>query len=287
MKKHIWQNENWLEIPEIDKEDEKLLSDINQLNEKISQYKDHIFFKDVIKDVFVKELFYNWHIEGIILSHSVMEEELIEKIFNGNYESKTGHIYKFMQSRDAVTIKMIIDLHDEIIKRSASGLRIEHVGVGLSEEKLVYLAPPPEKVKDLLEKLCNMLNDSTVPRHYLAAFAHVAFVLIHPFQDGNGRMARILEAKIINNYNFIDKSRYIYMSGRHYYKKLSDISVSLKEFIKYILYIYINSYDNLYRICYNIDLYLKIHKEKYTSLENIQHKIIFDSKYENEYYITD
>ncbi|MBR4605853.1 MAG: hypothetical protein IKO41_06455 [Lachnospiraceae bacterium] len=44
MKKHIWQNENWLEIPEIDKEDEKILDKLDCLDKKISEFKNLDFF---------------------------------------------------------------------------------------------------------------------------------------------------------------------------------------------------------------------------------------------------
>ena len=61
MKKLIWQNDNWLTIPEIDEEDKNILNDIDCLDKKISEFKNFDFFYDVKKNTFVHELFYNWY----------------------------------------------------------------------------------------------------------------------------------------------------------------------------------------------------------------------------------
>lgn len=287
MKKHIWQNENWLEIPEIDKEDENILNKLDCLDKKISEFKNLDFFYDIKKDKFVREVFYNWYIEGIELAISTRDKDKIENIFQGKDNCRIGYIYNFMQSKDVITPDDLIRLHDRIIKDSGRGLRKEFSGVGLSENKLVYIAPPPEKLPYLLERFCEILEKTTISKYYLAAFSHIVFVLIHPFQDGNGRVTRILESKILNNYNFTDKSRHIYMSGKYYYKMLSSVRDSLKECIKYILCIYMNAYDNLYKECYNFDYYLKTHKEKYVLLDDIQHGINIDFEHEKNYYIVD
>ncbi len=56
-----------------------------------------------------------------------------------------------------------------------------------------YLPPPPEKVPDLMKKLVAGLPEIE-RRHPIIAAAdlHTEFVDIHPFVDGNGRMARLL-----------------------------------------------------------------------------------------------
>ncbi len=52
----------------------------------------------------------------------------------------------------------------------------------------------PLHVKDEMEKLVHWLNRDAIPLHPVerAALFHYRFVAIHPFDDGNGRLARIL-----------------------------------------------------------------------------------------------
>lgn len=58
-----------------------------------------------------------------------------------------------------------------------------------------YYATPeetPAKMKDLMEWFSKASDDRTIHPLVLAAIFHHKFVSIHPFDDGNGRMARIL-----------------------------------------------------------------------------------------------
>lgn len=57
---------------------------------------------------------------------------------------------------------------------------------------------PPELVKDEMEKLINFYKEyeKEVPPEILSAWLHHRFTQIHPFQDGNGRIARALASMV-------------------------------------------------------------------------------------------
>jgi Fic family protein len=121
-------------------------------------------------------------------------------------------------------------------------IRSYSVGVGN------YRAVPAEDCEFLLQKLCIWLNEFQIPENNRITFgilkaiiAHIYFVWIHPFGDGNGRTARLIEFQILLEAgiptpaahllsNFYNQTRTEYY--RHLNittKKRGDIS----DFIKY------------------------------------------------------
>jgi Fic family protein len=60
--------------------------------------------------------------------------------------------------------------------------------------EIVYEAPESEAVPELVEELIGQLEvDDACPAIVRGAMAHLNLVMIHPFRDGNGRMARCLQ----------------------------------------------------------------------------------------------
>lgn len=63
----------------------------------------------------------------------------------------------------------------------------------------VYEGPDPESVPGLMQELVASLKlaDDGCPVFVRAAMAHLNLVMIHPFRDGNGRMARALQTMVL------------------------------------------------------------------------------------------
>lgn len=55
-----------------------------------------------------------------------------------------------------------------------------------------YVPPSPEKVPQLIQQHVRLINEWEGSAVVRAALAHLDFVTIHPFPDGNGRIARFL-----------------------------------------------------------------------------------------------
>lgn len=109
------------------------------------------------------------------------------------------------------------------------GLRGHRVEVGR------YLAPPPEDCARLMSDYCDWLNQEmpALAGYELAAqtvkalAAHVYFAWIHPYGDGNGRMARLIEFIILLKAGAPDAAAHLlsnfYNKTRDmYYKQLQD-----------------------------------------------------------------
>jgi Fic family protein len=55
-----------------------------------------------------------------------------------------------------------------------------------------FVPPPPEHVPELLNDVCEAINDESFSPLVSAALVHAQFETIHPFDDGNGRTGRAL-----------------------------------------------------------------------------------------------
>ena len=71
---------------------------------------------------------------------------------------------------------------------------------------IVHYGPDPDKVPGLVDELMSCLNSSHPANHNVvcAAMAHLNLALIHPFRDGNGRIARALQTLVLARSGVID-----------------------------------------------------------------------------------
>lgn len=70
-------------------------------------------------------------------------------------------------------------------------------------DKCIHIAPPPEMVPSLMEQLFDWLAENREEVHplVLSCVFHYEFVFIHPFRDGNGRMARLWQTALLSKWN--------------------------------------------------------------------------------------
>ena len=70
-------------------------------------------------------------------------------------------------------------------------------------DECIFMAPPAKFVPELMGNLFGWLNESKNEVHPLimSAVFHYEFVFIHPFSDGNGRMARLWHTAFLSKWN--------------------------------------------------------------------------------------
>lgn len=104
-----------------------------------------------------------------------------------------------------------------------SGFRTHKVGI-YEEDGLVYLAPPAEEVRGLMERLLDWCESSNFSPTVTAAVAHFYIESIHPFPDGNGRMGRMWHFAILHQYDpifdLIPIESRIHRHQKEYYETL-------------------------------------------------------------------
>lgn len=100
----------------------------------------------------------------------------------------------------------------------------EHIVSGMfGREKIHYIAPSPERVEAEMQKFIDWFNTKE-PLSYVirSAVAHFWFVSMHPFEDGNGRLSRIISDMLLargeeSEFRFYNISSQINKDKKHYY----------------------------------------------------------------------
>jgi Fic family protein len=95
------------------------------------------------------------------------------------------------------------------------------VSGAFGHEKVHYVAPPSDAVPSEMSRFIDWCNNKQLSPYVKAAIAHLWFVTIHPFDDGNGRICRTLSdmflASLDNGARYYSMSAQISRSKRSYY----------------------------------------------------------------------
>ena len=178
-------------------------------------------------------------------------------------------VYDKINNYDYKSEKDIIEVHSLMMKYfdEDNGSYRNH-GEGVEKNgKVIYMAPDSVLVPSLMKSLFEFINNSDINLILLSAIFHYYFVSIHPFSDGNGRLARYWVSLMLINYNknfeFIPIEEEMYLNHEEYYSSIAQCHVNsnVNMFIKYLL-ITINS---------SLD---KIIKSSNFVLNDIQNRII-------------
>jgi Fic family protein len=95
--------------------------------------------------------------------------------------------------------------------------------------EIVYQGPDAAVVPQLLAELTEQLNArNDLPIMVRAALAHLNLVMIHPFSDGNGRMARALQTLVLAREGILDPTfssieEYLGRNSHDYYAVLGEV----------------------------------------------------------------
>lgn len=129
----------------------------------------------------------------------------------------------------------------------------EHIVSGyFGKVKVHYIAPSPKRLDDEMQKFIEWFNSDNNTSYIIrSSIAHFWFVSIHPFEDGNGRLARILSDMMLargdrSRYRFYNVSSAINNDKKHYYDILEREQKGngdLTEWIKWYIDTLINALD--------------------------------------------
>lgn len=98
-------------------------------------------------------------------------------------------------------LKKIHSIMTHLVVEESGVFRKGEEGV-FAGDKSIFVAPPPRMVPELMKNLFSWMkkNRDNVHPLIMSAVFHYEFVFIHPFADGNGRMARLWHTVLLYNW---------------------------------------------------------------------------------------
>jgi len=240
--------------------DQKEIAIIRALQDKISLNVEHLSKKDWT--AFTEAFTYDTNaIEGSTVGYSEVKDILEKDNWpkdKGKWEiSETYGVAKAVDAirntKEEISLELILKLHKICFSNSkdfAGKFRPKGVDVCIRNQygDVLHVGAPSDRIKPLLKELIKWYekNKAEYPPILLAAVAHNQFENIHPFQDGNGRVGRLLLNNIlIKNglppVNITYKRRALYYKALQIYQDNGDV----RPMVELILAEYKRFYKNM------------------------------------------
>jgi Fic family protein len=210
---------------------EVLLQHLEQKNISV----DHFQFYNAVSSV------YSSKIEGEDIDFdSFFKHKFMNIKFKQDYTKKADDLYAAYEFiiKNKLNRENIISAHkilsNSLLPHDQQGfIRNNPMFVLNSNDEIEYVAAHPNHVKSELDKLFSDIETlieaplNFYEIFYFAAFIHLVFVKIHPFQDGNGRTARLIEKWFL--FEKIGQAALSIPSEKHYYTNLKDYYYNIKK----------------------------------------------------------
>ena len=178
---------------------------------------------------------------------SFVKHKLTDAQFQPDYTQKTDDLYDayHFASGKPLTVHNTHFAHTLITRHILSPaqqgvIRSGNMFVITAKGQIEYVACVPQNVKTEINKLYNdikFLIDHELSREevfFFAALIHLVFVKIHPFHDGNGRAARLIEKwfiaeKLGEKAWLIQSERFYYEQHDLYYQNLRSLGLEYDD----------------------------------------------------------
>ncbi|MEJ2500681.1 MAG: Fic family protein [Campylobacterales bacterium] len=215
---YIWQNDDWPNFHYDTAEFQELLQRISYqqgLLDGIYKGLSEESLQEIRSETLTLDAVTTSEIEGEILSRDSVRSSVFKKLGIGseNNDRSTvqtdGLVDILLDATSAydkaLTPERLFSWHAALFPTGYSGLDkirvasyrgeepMQIVSGPVGREKVHYVAPPRERVEGEMERFFGYVNAAGKENGYIkAALVHLWFVTVHPFDDGNGRIARTI-----------------------------------------------------------------------------------------------
>ncbi len=248
----IWQNKDW---PKLTFDADKLLTGVGAAAHLIGELEavsrsikeeDRV---DALERVLADDAIETAAIEGEILRRSSVRSSIRKRmglpIEQEDWDDRADGLITMLfdarnQKPSPLTRERLLGWHAALFPTGYSGLKKIHVGKyrgheemqivsgPVGKETIHYIAPPKDGLENEMEVFLKWVNSNDEYHPLIrAGIAHLWFIMIHPFDDGNGRVGRAITDYIMSiNYpslmQVISFSKHFSLDRKGYYKILEE-----------------------------------------------------------------
>lgn len=297
MKAFIHQQDDW---PNFQWDSDKivsLLSEARNLQGRLLGKMESLGFdlrNEALLDTLTMDVLKSSEIEGEFLNPDQVRSSIARKLgmeISGSVESDRdvdGVVEMMLDATQncfkPLTADRLFDWHAALFPTARSGMYkitvadwrkdstgpMQVVSGAMEMEKVHFQAPDSSLVEEEMKLFLDWFNNNVKTDLVLkAAIAHLWFVTIHPFEDGNGRITRALTDMLLaqsdkSNQRFYSMSAQIQIERKEYYEILEKTqkgNLDITEWIKWFLNCLINSLkstDSVFvRVLFKADFWTK------------------------------
>jgi len=267
MPKYIYQHENWTDFSWQNALVSSVLGDVRLLQGKISGQIHSLGFSSKEEknlEMLTLDVLKSSEIEGEKLNYEQVRSSIARRLginaaglvaSSRNVEGVVEMMLDATQNfKNPLTEERLFSWHAALFPTGYSGMykievaqyrkeEMQIVSGAMGKERVHYEAVPAKNVKAEMDKFLLWLNDSNVIIDSVlkSAIAHFWFIIIHPFDDGNGRIARTISDMLLarsenSSERFYSLSNQILQEKNIYYKTLKTVQHSEGDITQWLVW---------------------------------------------------
>lgn len=271
---YIWENLDWpdfkIKMSLFQKDYERYLYQkglTDQIFSLISPESQNILYAQTLSNDVVSSN----EIEGVSISYDSVYSSVAKALDISNVlphkQDKYAQILadlslSIQKGEKEITEELILNWHKALFMGASPANRPKKLGEyrngpvyimsisGSMKQDVLYEGVPAIKIQEDMSSLVKWINNSKnlIPDIVISAIASVWFVSIHPFEDGNGRISRLLADAIMaqkgSNLKCCSVSSAILRNKKEYYRQLYEIQHSSSMEVSSFVAWYINLVSN-------------------------------------------
>ncbi|RZL31107.1 MAG: Fic family protein [Pedobacter sp.] len=264
MAKYIYQHQNWTNFTWQDKAINTVFGEVRHLQGKIAGQMSSLGFstkEETNLTTLTLDVVKSSEIEGEKLSYEQVRSSIARRLgmdvgglvptdrdVEGVVEMMLDATQNFLQP---LTEDRLFSWHSALFPTGRSGMykievgsyrtgEMQIVSGAMGKEKIHYQAVDHKLVKQEMDNFLDWMNESKdIDLVLKSAIAHFWFIIIHPFDDGNGRIARAISDLLLtradgSSERFYSMSSQILLERKRYYEVLQKVQHSSGDITEWI-----------------------------------------------------
>ena len=232
VKKWVWQHD---EYPNFNYKQSALNTLLSKVSRNTGRLEGAIYglnkknISSFVIDASIDEILQSSEIEGEILSRDSVRDSVRKKLdeaFDYLNDSSTHHtdglvtlLLDSSYNNAPLTEERLHGWHSILFPTGYSDGHKINVAIYRSDEMSIvsnkgyretihFVAPPHEQLTQEMNRFLDYINSSKEDPYIKSAIAHIWFVSIHPYDDGNGRIARAITNYVLSKELGLDHKYY-------------------------------------------------------------------------------